>query len=112
MAARLEHPVALSPPQKNEPTTLAGVGGFTGHFKPDNHKCAGIAAAAQATELIADKKFSTLCAVMALVGRELTRTETGADSPPRFCASRWNMVRVLDTLADVEDFARRVGVRT
>ena len=104
-------PVGVCPPQKDEPTALAGDGGFSGQIRTGSEDSAGIAAAAQATELVADKKFSTLCAVMALAGWELTRTETGADSPPRFYASRWNMVRGLDTLADVEDFARRVGVR-
>lgn len=57
------------------------------------------------------ERYATLHARLALAGWALTRTEAGADAPPRFHASRWNMARELADLAAVEQFADRVGAR-
>lgn len=57
---------------------------------------------------IEDKQFQTLRATLALYGHQLHRSDR-ADGSPVYFASRWDLVRHFDSLAQVRDFARMVG---
>jgi hypothetical protein len=95
-------PAGLTEATKDEArTTVDAAPGFKGQGKESKSDCADDAATV--------KRFATLRARLALAGWALTRTEAGADSPPRFYASRWNMARELADLAAVDRFADRVG---
>jgi hypothetical protein len=56
-----------------------------------------------------DKEHRTLIAQFAIAGWALYITETCGR--PSYVVTRWGQVREFDTLAEVEAFARRVGVQ-
>lgn len=53
------------------------------------------------------KAFATLAAAAALGGSTLYRLDDG-----RFLLARWGLSRELDTLDDVANFLRAMGIRT
>ena len=54
------------------------------------------------------KGFATSAARAALAGWQLWRSDA-ADGPTRYFVARWNAVRVLADLAEVERFLDQVG---
>lgn len=55
-----------------------------------------------------DKRFATLAAKFALAGHALVKAQPGDGTAP-FYATRWGLIRPLESLDEAEAFLRRAG---
>jgi hypothetical protein len=77
--------------------------------RSDNAPCqARVEGNTQSTDAIA-KAFATLQAQAALVGVQVERIEADGGGQA-FIVSRWNLTRQCDTIDDVRELLRRMGV--
>ena len=96
-------------PPESETARIASARRIEGQGTTDKGDSDGRTAAEQAAAAEA-KRYATLRARLALAGYALSRSDA-SDGPRQYFVGRWGMLRDLHSIAHVEAFAERAGVR-